>query len=390
MDKPAKSAKISPLLFIFPLLFVFLLGVGYLIKLYLNYYILPLEPKTSGEFPRTPEWIYQASNEVVSTLVTDGNMIFIRTCCSVEAIESKKGNLLWRIDSDAPSRIRENDIVLPPKVRGNILYVPERGSTIAAYTIDTGQLLWKTPQININFESPDSARVEDFEIKDNLLFVARWSWSLSAYNLLTGDLIWETPVLQKAHMKILLDLQCLYLNENTILRCYDSANGKLLWERNYGFIITSMLLVDRTIYLAEINDSPSIAALNLDSMQFSWNRKLGNISENPLIWLAVAGDRLYATGNGLYAISTKDGTILWSTKESDVLKSLVIQDGYIIVRNKGQDLFLVETNRGQVVGHMDVKNLGSELYFDDRSPVFAKKLLIVPFGDRRIFSFRFD
>lgn len=384
-----------------PLLFIALcwlvaifICAGFLIWYYLNQIMLPMEPEMSGDFPQTPTWIYTADNPVVSSPASDGSKIFIRTCCSVDAIETETGKLIWQIDSEAPYLIRENEIVLSPQVYGDILIFPEKGASIAAYSIIEGQLLWKTPQLDVNLKAPEIALIDNFIVKDGRLFVTRWSWSLSAYNLSTGGLIWETRVPDRVSLDIEVDSDCVYLSENTILRCYDPATGNYLWEKDFGAFIGPIKLNDNILFLAIYLDPKILGAMDLNQKKFNWTIQQNETTDIRLNRLLIADNRLYAVGERAYAFSIADGSIIWSSehlgtsKQLGTLEQPTTFNGQIVVRNKDHDLFLLDSATGKVVGQMKVKHNISSIADPDRSPISAGNFLIVPFGDERVYSFR--
>jgi hypothetical protein len=60
----------------------------------------------------------------------------------------------------------------------------------------------------------------------------------------------------------------------------------------------------------------------------------------------------------------------------------------VIVRNRANGLFVFDTNTGEQIGKLKVKYNTSMKHDPERSPAVYKGLLIVPFGDNRIFAYK--
>jgi len=374
------------------LLLVIFLSFSCIAFLIIFYYIdrimLPIEPTVSGNFPKKPVWFYQDKDEVVSTLVSDDSLVILRTCCSIIALDAETGNELWRTDSISPHRIYRDELALAPRISRDFLIVPEDASIVAVYKISTGQLLWRTDQPEIELKAPGSAMVENFEIYDDLLFVIRNDWRLSAYNLLTGDLLWESPVKQKSTSDLEVDSDCVYVSESKVLRCYDPINGNIKWEKAFDNFIRPILLDKKNIFIAKYLDSSILLSMNIDTWNTNWAILKNEISDERIYKLELNRDILYAAGERLYAISTKNGSILWSSEELGLLEQPIPFNEYVMVRNVDKELYKLDADNGKVTGQMTLKanRLGTKDI--DRSPTIINDLIVVPFGEGRVYAYR--
>jgi outer membrane protein assembly factor BamB len=123
-------------------------------------------------------------------------------------------------------------------------------------------------------------------------------------------------------------------------------------------------------------------------MEIKWQIEPSEIPDKRLTRLTLSGDRLYATGERLYAISAQGGSIIWSSEKTGLLEHPRSFNSYLVVRTRYQDLFVIDSRSGQIIGHMLVRANGSSLYGPGRSPIIAGNLIIVPFGDNRVFAYR--
>jgi len=371
------------------ILLCFVLTIG---GLYLWYYLdqfkIPLQPAAEGGFPTKPVWVFEAEDRIVSTPVIEDSSIFLRSTNHLISIDPLSGKLLWSTGSDVPYNIHTGDLTIAPLVNGDLIVVPEKGSSLKAYSITTGKERWKTPEIGANLKNPGTASIESYAIGGERLFVARFSWTLSAYDLVNGDLLWEKSLPDKALLNVAADSKGVYVGEDNILRIYDPVSGEVLWEKDFGSSIGKLLLDDKTLYVVLPDGPNSLIALDLDNLQVKWSDERDKFRGDELRTLALAGDNLYVGGNRLFNISKVNGAVLWESEKTGLLERPVTIKDKVIVRNTNKDLFLFDTITGQRLGQLKIRANTPMQHDPDRSPAVVNDLLIVPFGDNRIYAYR--
>ena len=363
---------------------------GSVLFYYSDQFALPLNPLVKGDFPSNLIWTYSAKDRIVSTPVIYNSLIFIRTRRSLIAINASNGHQLWRVESDVPTRINTGDLTVFPLVNNDLVIVAEEGSRLSAFSTDTGKVEWTTPPIEVNLQNPVTASIEAYAINGNRLFVARSSWKISAYDLRNGNILWEKRLPNKALLDLETNSRKVYISAGNLLQVYDSITGDILWEKNFGAYVGPILLGDDTLYVVLSFGPKNLVAINLDTMNTLWSIDNYLFKDQELRTLALGEDVLIVGSDRLYAISKIDGSILWTSEETGPLERPLVLDKKVIVRNTDKELFLFDGESGEKLGYLLVRANTQMKHEPERSPTVVDDLIIVPFGDDRIFAYRIN
>lgn len=367
-----------------------IVGGSVFVWYYINQFMLPLQPIANGNFPTNPVWTYKAESQILSTPLAYNSQIILRSRNSLIAIDPTNGKQLWEMKSGVPTGLNTGDLTLAPRMSGDLIIVPEEGSRIAAFSAITGQLVWRTLESSANVNDSNLATIDAFATNDNRLFVARFSWSLSAYDVQNGNLLWETDVPYRATLYLQADNKYVYESTGTILQIYDSNSGEIVWKNDFGSVIRQIFLEGNRLYIILPFGSQPLIAFDLDSRQVLWSLSNQQVSDGELRTITAIENVVFVEGDHLYALTKENGSILWKTEFTGPLENAVILNSNVIVRNTGKDIFVFDLTSGQQIGHLEVKPNTAMRHEPERSPVAYGNLLIVPFGDERIFAYQIE
>lgn len=365
------------------------LGMGTPVWYYVNQNLLPLQPNPQGVVPQTPIWTYEAEDRILSTPVLSDSLAIFRTMNMIIALDVQTSEKIWESESNAPSGLSTGDLTIPPLISDNLVLVPEKGSTIAAYSLMTGERQWVSQQIQ-NFRADTKLHeIEDYADNQNKVYVARSSWSLSAYELQNGDIVWEIEVPNRAILDVEADPKCVYLSANESLTCYDPETGEQLWKIELNTLIGRIGLDNKALFIIMPIGSSTLGSLDLDTLRWSWLIEKSEFLGDELRTLTVTDDYLYVGGEQrLYKISKTTGEIIWKSEDTGWLETPVVIDSKVIVRNIEGDLYAFDADTGEEIGSARVKHNTAMKRDPERSPAVWKNLLIIPFGDNRIFAYQ--
>jgi outer membrane protein assembly factor BamB len=362
---------------------------GVVIWFYTTQYLLPIQPRPQGAFPTIPSWTFNADGRILSTPVISDSIAILRTPNRIVALDLIEKQKIWETESSIPSGINTDDLTLSPLVANNWVVVSEKGSNLVAYSILTGNRVWRSQPIQSEPSNLHFYQIEDYAINQNEVYVARSNWSLSAYALQNGELLWEVDVPNRSVLNVDADDKCVYLGANESLTCYDPETGELLWDQELPALIGRMSLDENTMYILMPFGHASLGALDLDNLKWIWLIDKTKFPEDELRTITVTDDYIYIGGEArLYKISKKDGEIVWKSDEIGWLETPVLINSNVIVRNTAKDLYVFDANTGEQTGNLMVKRNTAMKRDPERSPAVYKDLLLVPFGDNRIFVYK--
>lgn len=374
----SKTAKLSLALII---ILGILIGIAYLIYVYTYW---PIEPVNYGGFLSEPAWEFFAEEPVTATPLIHGNQMYVRTAEAGYCIDLVTRETLW---------ISETSGTLPlsvaPQVVDGILIVPEEGAGLAGFWADTGELLWRTPPaIDINPKNPYTAKIDALLVWQGIIYVARYDWKLSAYELKSGKQLWQINASGRADLDLAIDDQALYLSGGHFLRAYGLEYVKMLWEREFDELTGPILLEDGILYLGLFSESNSLMAIDLETGDDLWQVQLGGGDGADIRSLVLNQDVIYVGAHRLFAVSKTKGEILWMSEKTGLLEQPLIVGERIYVRNTETVLYIFDLEAGREIGHLSVQTDEFVGHYPPRGPAVFDDLLIVPFGDERIFFYK--
>lgn len=158
--------------------------------------------------------------------------------------------------------------------------------------------------------------------------------------------------------------------------------GPILVEGNILYLLSGILYsgIERI----------GVVAIDLATFSNIWDLTLLNydiLNENAL---TTHGDTIFVSGDGLYALDKSTGAVRWDThnKEVGITGHPVVIDQIVYVRNRAGKLFAFDIDTGEEIGYLQLLDNGSVNNPYETGPAVFGDLLIIPFGDNRIYAYR--
>jgi outer membrane protein assembly factor BamB len=295
--------------------------------------------KASENFFGKPVWAFKSPKRIVASLLDENSRLFIQTQNSIYSLDVQTGNILWQTELNADTYMPS-----PMLVSGDILLAQGRNAMIAAYSANSGQLLWQD-----GFSHGDW--IEDMATYENNLYVARYSTSLTVYQLDSGEILWSPPVPDRSNLFLFTEKGKVYLGTDDSLRIYDTQQllpSKLLEEVKLDDQIAYMEKAGNTLYIANYHEKGiSLSAFNFSTLEKMWDvpyRQLpGLLSVNSMV---ISENILYVIGEKTVAISTNNGTVQWiSDKDTFYKKSVIASDAIYAINDTNLSILDKDTGK---------------------------------------------
>lgn len=401
----SNSPDASPLLFIYKgkktmkylkknavktFLFVLLLCISWTICVILTknrlFVAKPSNPISYGEFPPHYSWVFETRDTVVSSLVSQDGVVFVRTQHSIYALSASNGEKIWEADTES-----ELSLIIAPQIKGEYVIVPEKKSGIAAFSYSTGDLIWRVPPMDISKTHLTSTSIESMALNNDTVYVARFGSPLAAYDIKSGSLLWEKKITGRTFPYIVSNDRNLYLGLglDAILMQIDAKTGNIISRKKIGGYLGPMTLSNDNLFVSDVENN-IVYAVNGKTVEneILWSQDLpADISPYKINNLVVYDNCLYISADRLLKLSIDNGQLIWATQKTKALESPVILKDTIFVRNIQNDLYAFDLQSGLETGKLFVIANTVMNHAPFRSPIIEGDLVIIPFGDNRIFAY---
>ncbi|MFZ6029579.1 MAG: PQQ-binding-like beta-propeller repeat protein [Chloroflexota bacterium] len=326
----------------------------------------PSSPEPSGSFPVQPEWAFTAQEAVNCTPVVEDSLVFINTEHKLYAISVEEGVEVWQLEHPTSTRC--------PYASAEVLVLPNQKGAIDAYDTKTGRPMWHD-----TFEKERAIYEDAVIFWENKVFVSRTFSFLTCYDLQSGSVLWEQETLGHTSVPLAAGDGVLYMGMRNSVYAYDAHQGQPLWVEDFGETVHELQLQASQLY---VNSITALVAYDVVQRQIVWKTPLPERA-NTQNDLLLAEDKLYLSTDRILALSRSHGSILWESEVSPHnLGPMVILGESLFARDNENALYRVErTNDHGIIGKLLVKPVAE-------SPVAAGDLLIVPFGDGRVFAYQ--
>jgi hypothetical protein len=339
----------------------------------------PIEPIASGDFPAAPTWVFSTENDIVSSPRGIDQTIFARTNNSLYSIDVSKKAIKWKRAS-----ANNQELVIPPLIVDPLVIVEENGSSLAAYSIDTGELVWKTPEVEIATVNNITASIESLAFNQLHVYAARFDWNLTAYDRKTGESIWEHDLPGRTDPYAAANEKIVALAADDFVYVLDGTTGAVLWQIDTLGYAGPILLSGTQLFVTDEKNT-TLTSISLETYEIEWVANYSSTIEDfEYTCLGEAGQNLLIAADKLIMVSKIDGGIIWASESMGTLECPVILENNLYVRNTENDLFLMELTSGNVRGKLLVQEDTILQHAHFRNPVALGNRLIVPFGDNRL------
>ncbi|MFP4354993.1 MAG: PQQ-binding-like beta-propeller repeat protein [Phycisphaerae bacterium] len=263
-----------------------------------------------------------------------------RVSSYVYAIDLDTRKVLW-------TRGRANQVVRSaPAVQGDqVFYADIAHGQLVALDAADGQILW-TRRMDLGMQS------EPVPV-GTTLYIAGDDNSVYAIDTQFGTEIWKHRTPAGVAWQIAADQQRVMVPSAEILQALDARTGKLLWQRDSGFLAGSCALVDGVVYFHSCQSwkgKGQLVAVEAESGQEKWSVASEGVSPHAP---AVANGQVYFVAGDLeqiWAVDAENGRIDWRADLKAPLWYSPVAAGkrvYIPGRNNGM-LYAVDTESGDL------------------------------------------
>lgn len=279
-------------------------------SLYLAAYRLRRINLDSGEIQWSFEPEYDSIKRLSAPLVGEGLVYVTDTVGTLYAIDSKTGQKRWETAS--------GDVTAPRLQRG-VIYT---GYNTSVQGIDarTGDRLWRTDIEAETFVVDTDGNVF-LSTGDGIARVTsgekRWSERFNSK-------IWAPPVVA--------DGSVYALTEGGTLYALDPDSGSVQWQQSIPASRSSaqraFVAHDGVVYV------PSMRAIDSESGETLWERNVGTVSSGPVA--DSTGLYVPTTDDGIYKLALENGTTRWQYEDIDLgTERLALTDSGVVVARAG-------------------------------------------------------
>ena len=298
------------------------------------------------------------------------------------AINKEKGRKVWRFKTEGS--VNSAPAFWDDGAGGRVFFGDDEG-ILYALSVSDGKEIWRT-RFNSEILTPPA-------VHGNKLFVVAMGGEVAAVNAADGHILWnkEHP-LEGFRMTIHGNSPAILAGERLFVGFADgtlwalSTDGKLIWEKTFekgkkGFSdIDGAPLVDgERLYVATFDGG--LFALAKNSGQTVWSREIGSG-----VRLAADGERLYLSGSDgrLYALHKKDGTKIWDLKVGEgALTAPVVYHDLVAVGLSEEGISFIQADDGRFVN----KRFAKKGIFSD--PIVEGDQIYYLSNGGRLYSLRF-
>jgi len=178
-------------------------------------------------------WRSQASSEILTPPITDGNMLITQTGDGrIAGYDFKSGERQWFHQTTLPRLTLRG--TSRPYINQGFIFAGFANGKVAMIYPDSGAIRFEIP-VTINEGKSELERIIDIDgqsiITNNLLIAASYQGNITAINLREGRPAWQEDV------STIKDLtangnRVMVVDERDTVKAFGTATGAILWEQN--------------------------------------------------------------------------------------------------------------------------------------------------------------
>jgi len=345
--------------------------------------------------------VFTAQEKISGTPLFSGGKIFVQTSKAVYAMDSNKGTLLWKTNYQGLSQdLSDNTVKLaetiPPTIVSPILcdailVVPSQHDSLTAFSEDDGRILWNTsfdPGTPNSFFHPEETNyTESLSCEGDTVFITRFNRGIRAINIKTGMDIWiNSEIENRGYFATQINGKTLYAFETSFIYACDPDTGNIFWKKDIGQAVSTILLENNILYVAYFDRDSGLLAFDLSTMKPKWNVQTPLPNSSSLYNLVIDKNSIYATGDFVAAFDKYTGKMKWNSNTFYKLGKPVILGNNLYVRDPATNLYAFDLQTGKYFVALKIQANWPSM--DSlRDPIGVSPLLVVPFGDERLFAY---
>lgn len=239
-----------------------------------------------------------------------------------------------------------------PSVVDRVVYVGTGDNHLRAYRAGSGEQLWQADVGGGQVSTPAVSR--------GLVFVGSGDWTVSAFQAVDGGLRWRYRTGGPVVGAPTIVGRTLYVaSTDGIVYAFEARTGDIQWTSDLGADIdTSPTVSEGAIYVATYSPTPNLYALSTSDGSPLWSSPLDSAVDfaSP----AVSNGVVYATslGGEVYAFDAGTGSRLWTTTPGGLIEaSPTVADGLVYVGTYDGVLYALDPATGGVEWSAPTGNL---------------------------------
>jgi outer membrane protein assembly factor BamB len=259
-------------------------------------------------------------NSPAKDAFTSNNVRYAYGGMHLNALETKKENLLWKHSLFDVSKFTATEYITPT-IANNIFYsiIDRNPSSISSYDADTGDIIWSKSlgSQSCNFDT-------SIAYENDMLYVGAKGTGckkLYALNATTGDIIWAYNVNAEIYAPIVSNKIIYFASKDNYFYAINSTSRALKWR------FLSKFDTDRYSY-TDIQKNHRIPAISGDLIFFG--------SDSP--------------ENRLYALNISTGREVWRYQFSYPIGSPIVSKGMLLVSDERYTLYsFIEPSKDKII-----------------------------------------
>ena len=320
-------------------------------------------------------------NEVItSNPVSDNEFTYVRTVDALYAINNSSGEQVWRAISEGDS-----PLALQPVLAENYIIVPEKYSRIAAFSLVSGDLLWRSPEIAPVFTSAELVNIEAIAAEENVAYVARFNWGITAYSLQSGNVIWDYDLQGRSNSYIALGEELVIIGSGDKITALHKHDGMFLWEIEINNGYVGPIVLDGDILIATDEKNSKLFLIDIKRRSVILETNL-NIEPYEINCVFGHNEAIFISAQNLVLVAKESGQVVWKSKYVGRLECPIVWRDILIVRSKKTSLFFVNRNTGDVIGEYMVPYNSIRKHVPDRGMTLSNDLLLVLVDNHTLFA----
>jgi outer membrane protein assembly factor BamB len=337
-------------------------------------------PLPIGEFPAKFTRQLDFDTTVVSRPTIGNDFFLIHTETSLYKYKVN-GVKEWQIKYPGYKGVH------PPVIINDLVVVPTDIGQFVVVSVDDGALKWSGKDQD-DFELGHD--IEDIAFSEGIVVIAKFNSQVTAYNVQNGQILWTHDITQRTSPYLVIKNSIVYMAASGFLTAYDLITGRELWNIDFDTFVGPMIESENKLILVLGPPAKTeVAVIDLSSRNILWRKYVKGFLSTAYGGIVLDSQSVYLTGNKVIALSVATGEILWESQESEKSEELgkpIILGDNIYVRDYDSTVYALNIKDGSIIGRLHIGK-DQDFYNFDRGPAGLDGVLIVPFGDNRVFIY---
>lgn len=294
--------------------------------------ILSMRDPISQDFPLSEVWETRLGGNIVGISIADQNLVLVRTISSLNAVDTKRGNIIWRYTLSWQAEPQ------PAVVKDGKVYVSD-GNFLVALNQEDGSLIWQQPT------SYTESWVTD--VSKDIVIVNQVGVDILVFDTNTGSFLWRKPVCRGF-------VQAFTDNQSVYIPCYDlesvdAISGETSWKAEIG-VRGNIGHSESVVYYL----SGLIEAYDIQNQKNLWSTSVVNNGFES--FNLVDNDLFYTDASRLCMLDTSSGHLDWCVKTPYPQSPTVINNTAYVFDGSHKVVTAIQMSDGKIIGSLNLSN----------------------------------